>query len=121
MSWANIAYLPNIGGNVFYLICFTTPFCAELFYGVCAKTWTYLWPMVAGLLLPPEAPARAHNLHLGRVLGHAWVSIGKHDGMRPIKVNAGVSANELAHQAPMVIDNEGHLQSSNSMTLGPNR
>ncbi|KAG6364813.1 hypothetical protein INS49_006417 [Diaporthe citri] len=51
MSWANISYLPNVGGNVFYLICFAVLLGAQLFYGIRAKTWTYAWPMVAGLLL----------------------------------------------------------------------
>lgn len=51
MSWANIGYLPNVGGNVFYLICFAALLGVQLFYGIRAKTWTYMGPMVAGLLL----------------------------------------------------------------------
>lgn len=44
--------------------------------------------------------------HPGRTLGQAWASIGKHDGMRPIKVDAGASATELTYQVPLASDSD---------------
>lgn len=51
LEWGQIMYLPNVGGNVFYLICFLGLLGANLFYGIRCKTWTFMWPMVAGLVL----------------------------------------------------------------------
>lgn len=64
LSWGEINYLPNLGGNVFYLICFFALLGVQLFFGIRHKTWSYLWPMVVGLLLEIIG-------YIGRLLLHS--------------------------------------------------
>jgi hypothetical protein len=51
MKYATIAYLPNVGGNVFYTECFITLLGTQIFFGIRHKTWSYLVPMIFGILL----------------------------------------------------------------------
>ncbi|KAF2181845.1 RTA1-domain-containing protein [Zopfia rhizophila CBS 207.26] len=51
IEWATISYIPNLGGNLVYLICFLVLLGIQIFFGVRKKTWTYLGAMVMGVLL----------------------------------------------------------------------
>ncbi|OCL04568.1 RTA1-domain-containing protein [Glonium stellatum] len=51
ISWATISYIPNLGGNVVYMICFLVLLGAQIFFGIRYKTWKFLVPMIFGLLL----------------------------------------------------------------------
>jgi len=49
-SWQTIEYRPNIGGNVFYMLCFFALISAQLWFGVRSKTWAFMGTMCAGIL-----------------------------------------------------------------------
>jgi hypothetical protein len=49
-SWQTIEYRPNIGGNVFYMLCFFSLFGAQMWFGIRSKTWTFMGTMCAGIL-----------------------------------------------------------------------
>lgn len=44
-------YLPNLGGNIFFCICFAICLFLQLFFGIRYKTWTWFGAAVAALIL----------------------------------------------------------------------
>lgn len=44
-------YIPNLGGNAFYLAIFALALVAQVFFGIRHRTWGFLFGMVGGLAL----------------------------------------------------------------------
>jgi hypothetical protein len=63
IEWATIAYIPNIGGNVVYMLCFLVLLAVQLFFGIRYKTWKFLASMMLGLLLEVIG-------YIGRIMLH---------------------------------------------------
>ncbi|KAF1942037.1 RTA1-domain-containing protein [Clathrospora elynae] len=49
-AWQKIDYLPNIAGNVIYMLFFLTLFGGQLWFGIRNKTWSFMGTMCAGIL-----------------------------------------------------------------------
>lgn len=49
-SWQTIEYQPNMPGNIIYMVCFFLLFCAQMWFGIRHKTWTYLGTMCTGIV-----------------------------------------------------------------------
>lgn len=63
LSAAYIEYLPNLAGNIFFVALFAILLVGQLGAGILFRTWTFMVPMVAGLILEIIG-------YLGRVLLH---------------------------------------------------
>jgi len=63
ISWATISYIPNLGGNVVYMICFLVLLGVQIFFGVRHKTWAFMVCMIFGILLEIIG-------YVGRILLH---------------------------------------------------
>lgn len=51
LSLANVDYLPNLGGNAFYLALFSLLLILQLGFGFYFRTWSYTGAVFGGLLL----------------------------------------------------------------------
>lgn len=51
MSYAHITYLPNLGGNAFYIALFALFIPVQLYLGTRHRTWGYLFGAICGLIL----------------------------------------------------------------------
>ncbi|GLA75071.1 hypothetical protein AtubIFM55763_006333 [Aspergillus tubingensis] len=51
MSYAHITYLPNLGGNAFYIALFAFFIPVQLYLGIRHRTWGYLFGAICGLIL----------------------------------------------------------------------
>ncbi|KAI9844846.1 MAG: hypothetical protein M1837_005264 [Sclerophora amabilis] len=67
----NLAYIPSLGGNVFYIVFFGVALVAQTFLGIRYRTWGFLGAMVGGLLLEIFG-------YIGRILMHN--DVRSHDG-----------------------------------------
>jgi hypothetical protein len=63
IEWATIEYLPNLGGNIVYLVAFFVLLGLQMFFGIKHKTWTFMSSMICGILLEIIG-------YIGRVLLH---------------------------------------------------
>ncbi|KAA8650803.1 RTA1 domain-containing protein [Aspergillus tanneri] len=48
---ATVRYVPNFGGNVFFVVLFALALIIQLSFGTKAKTWSYMIAMLGGLIL----------------------------------------------------------------------
>ena len=51
MSYAHITYLPNLGGNAFYIALFALFIPVQCYLGIRHRTWGYLFGTICGLIL----------------------------------------------------------------------
>lgn len=51
LSYAHITYLPNLGGNAFYIALFALFIPVQLYLGIRHRTWGYLFGAICGLIL----------------------------------------------------------------------
>lgn len=51
LSYAHTSYLPNLGGNAFYVAVFALFIPVQLYLGIRTRTWGYMIGMVCGLIL----------------------------------------------------------------------
>lgn len=63
LSDAYIQYQPNMAGNVFYLALFAILLIGQIGTGIVYRSWSFMVPMVAGLILEIIG-------YLGRILLH---------------------------------------------------
>jgi hypothetical protein len=63
LSDGYIQYQPNMGGNIFYIAVFAVLLVGQLASGIKFRTWSFMVPMVVGLILEVLG-------YLGRILLH---------------------------------------------------
>jgi hypothetical protein len=63
LSDAYVEYRPNMAGNIFYLALFAILLIGQIGAGVIYRSWSFMLPMVAGLILEVLG-------YLGRILLH---------------------------------------------------
>lgn len=63
LSAAYIEYQPNLAGNIFFIAVFAMLLVCQIGTGIVFRAWTFMVPMVAGLILEVIG-------YLGRVLLH---------------------------------------------------
>ena len=63
LSAAYVEYQPNMAGNIFYLAFFAVMLIGQIGTGIVFRSWSFMLPMVAGLILEVIG-------YLGRVLLH---------------------------------------------------
>lgn len=51
LDLANIEYVPNLGGNIFFAAVFGLAVPFQLYFGIKYKTWSYMVAMIGGLAL----------------------------------------------------------------------
>lgn len=49
-TWQTIEYRPNMGGNIFYMLCFLALLGGQLWFGVRGRIWGFMGTMCAGIL-----------------------------------------------------------------------
>jgi len=63
LTWAAIDYIPNLGGNAFYLAIFAASLVVQIAFGVFYHTWAFLGAMVGGEVLEIIGYAARVELH----------------------------------------------------------
>lgn len=63
LSDAYIQYQPHMAGNIFYLALFAIMLIGQIGTGIVFRSWSFMGPMVAGLILEVIG-------YLGRILLH---------------------------------------------------